>query len=141
MALDGKNLVFQGDQKVSQGAKLQIVNATDPEKVGPHTFTLIKERLLPQTKEEMKHCEKSKLKVCANIAKAHKVNFETGEIGRPNVDAREQGWDKAFGKRGDSWFTFEEGGEVERKVTAEAGKTLTYFCVIHPFMQGQIKVK
>ena len=141
MVLDGKDVFFKGAGKVAEGGDLKIVNQTNPEDIGPHTFTLVKERLLPVTKQEMKDCEKGELEVCSNVAAAHKVDFETGEVGKPVVDVRQDGWDKPFGKKGDSWFTGSEGDKHKREVTAEAGKTLHYFCVIHPFMQGKIKVK
>lgn len=141
MVLDGKDVFFTGAGKVEHGGSLKIVNTTDPEEIGPHTFTLVKERLIPDTKQEMKECERGELEVCNDVMAAHKVNFETFEVGRPSVDAREDGWDKSFGNKGDSWYTGQQGEKHKRNVSAEAGKTLHYFCVIHPFMHGQIKVK
>ena len=48
---------------------------------------------------------------------------------------------KSFGKKGDSWFTPDKGTKQSRKVSAKAGKTLYFFCAVHPFMQGKIKVE
>jgi hypothetical protein len=138
---NGKNLEFQGPHKVTKGAKLQIVNATDPQKVGPHTFTLVKKKNLPTTKQEQKDCEKGKSDVCNDVIKALKADPDTGEVKKPIVDVGKQGWDRSFGKKGDTWFTQEENSDNERKVSAKAGKTLHYFCVVHPFMHGEIKVK
>ena len=72
----GKNadLFFKGPKEVEKGTKLEIVNKTSPSKVGPHTFTLIKQNRLPSTKAEIKDCEKLKLAVCVNAFKAHEVD-------------------------------------------------------------------
>ena len=55
----GKNadLFFQGPNKVKKGSKLKIINKTLPSKVGPHTFTLIKQNRLPKSKKAIKDCE------------------------------------------------------------------------------------
>ena len=137
---NGHNLEFQGDKKVKSGSQLQIVNATDPTQVGPHTFTLVKKSELPTTKQEMKDCEKLQSKLCQDVAKAQKVNTKTFEVKKPVVDAGKKGWDKSFGKRGDTWYTQTEGEFNQRKVRAKPGTTLYYLCVVHPFMQGKIKV-
>src|SRR6185503_5092137 len=115
-------------------------NKTSPSKVGPHTFTLIKQNRLPSTKQEVKDCEKLKLAVCVNAFKAHEVDPNTFEVNRPNVEVGKKGWDKSFGKTGDSWFTGAAGDHNTRKVSANDGKTLYYFCLVHPFMQGKVKV-
>lgn len=137
--LNGKNLEFQGDRTVKAGSPLKVVNATDPKQVGPHTFTLVKRKNLPTTKSEMKECGRLQSKVCADVAKAHEVG-KTGKVGKPVVDAAKTGWDKSFGRRGDSWVSHGEGETEQRKVVAKPGTTLTYFCVVHPFMHGKIKV-
>ncbi len=141
MAADGKNLMFTGPRKVSSGSQLTIVNATDPSKVGPHTFTLVKKKNLPEGKQEIKDCAKFKTPLCVQIAKDHKVNLETGAVGKPVVDVRKKGWDKGYGKSGDSWVAQTEGDTNKRVVSAKPGTTLYYFCDVHPFMQGKLKVK
>ena len=138
----GKNadLFFKGPKEVEKGTKLEIVNKTSPSKVGPHTFTLIKKNRLPKTKKEIKACEKLELAVCVNGAEAHEVNLMTFEVNRPKVEVGKKGWDQAFGKIGDSWYTETAGEHNTRKVSADDGKTLHYYCLVHPFMQGKIKV-
>jgi hypothetical protein len=138
--MKGKQPVFAGPKRISQGEKLTIVNNTSPRAIGPHTFTLIKKAALPQGKKEFKACENFELKVCRRIIKAHRVNLDTGAVGRPNVDVGKKGWDKSFGKKGDSWVTEAKGDSRGRRAVAPVGKTLTYFCAVHPFMQGKIKV-
>jgi hypothetical protein len=140
MITKGKDLLFKGPRKIEAGAELDVINKTDPEQVGPHTFTLVKPEDLPETKKQMKDCEKLKSEFCMNIAEKHKVNLETFEIGKPSVEAGKKGWDKSFGNRGDSWFAEAKGESEARKVSAKPGTTLYYFCAVHPFMQGKIKV-
>ena len=140
MEAQGKDLFFSGPKKVEKGTKLKIVNKTLPSKVGPHTFTLVKKNRLPKGKQEIKKCEKVKLAVCENVVKAHKVDLQTGAVGKPKVEVGRKGWDKSFGKTGDSWVAEAEGAHNTRRVSANDGKTLYYFCVVHPFMQGKIKV-
>ncbi len=139
MFVKGKNLGFKGTRKVSAGAELSIVNRTDPQLVGPHTFTLIRKRKLPSTGKQMKRCEQGK-GVCAAIARAHRYDPQTNIVHRPDVDVGKAGWDRSFGKRGDSWYTETDGERTSRVVSAKPGTTLYYFCVVHPFMQGKIKV-
>ena len=137
---EGKDLRFEGDRTVEAGAKLTFVDATNPKKVGPHTFTLIKKRALPESKSEMKECGNLQ-GVCGRVAKAHELDPETFEIGKPKVDAGERGWDTSFGRTGDTFYDEKKGSRNTREVTAEAGSTLRYFCVVHPFMQGKIRVE
>lgn len=45
-----------------------------------------------------------------------------------------------FNAPGDSLFFFDD-GSISAEVTAPAGTTLKYLCAIHPWMQGEIKVR
>ena len=140
IASEGKDLLFKGPRKINSGSKLKIVNETDPRMHGPHTFSLFEKKLVPKDKQEIKDCFKFEAEVCVDVAKAHKVNFKKETVGKVSVDVGKRGWDTAFGKKGDSWVALGEGDATKRKVTAKAGTTLSYVCVIHPFMQGKIKV-
>lgn len=131
--IDGP-LAFKGPGKIEKGERLTIVNYTDPSQVGPHTFTLI--RHLPQTKQEFKNCFKPG-GACADATAAHKVDGES--VGRPNVDMGRKGWDKSWGDRGDSQLVDELNEYKSRVVRAKAG-ALHYICLVHPEMQGTIKV-
>jgi plastocyanin len=141
---DGNELFFSGPDQINQGENLRIVNMTDPQQVGPHTFSLTKQSLIPSNGNEAKSCGRlEKESVCDNIAKAHEVNLNTGRVGRKFVDSGKEGWNLLFreqGKKGDSWYTEEEGDEKTEVVSAREGKTLSYFCVIHPEMQDEITV-
>jgi hypothetical protein len=136
----GKQMGFKGPRTVKAGSELAIVNDTDPQQVGPHTFTLVSKKQLPTGRKQMKNCERIKSKLCKRIVRAHRANPKTGVVKRPDVDVGKSGWDRSFGKRGDSWFMPGLGSSTERIVSAKPGTTLHYFCVIHPWMQGKIKV-
>jgi hypothetical protein len=141
MELEGKRAFFAGAKSVESGSDLAIVNNTDPREIGPHTFTLVEKSELPKGEQEMKDCFKFKSEFCLKIVKHHKVNLKTGEIGKPDIDVGKKGWDASYGKKGDSWATAEEGEETDRVVSAKPGSKLFYFCLVHPDMQGKVKVK
>jgi plastocyanin len=144
MVQDGDELFFEGPATINPGANLRIVNTTDPQQIGPHTFSLTKQNLIPSSAKEAKACGKlEKDTVCDNIAKAHEVNLQNGKVGRKFVDSGKEGWNLLFrdqGQKGDSWYTEEQDDEKPEVVAARPGKTLSYFCVIHPQMQGEIQV-
>jgi len=118
-------LDFTGPTSVAQGQTLRIVNNTDPQQVGPHTFTLVKKGRKPY----------------ARIIRAHEVD-QNGNVGRRTVDSGRTGWNRVFTfqHRGDSWYVDEEDKSQTRVVSAAAGRTIRYFCAIHPFMKGQFDV-
>ena len=132
---------FLGPDFVATTQDLTVINKTKPNRIGPHTFTLIKESLLPEGKQKRK-CFNLEYKPCRKVVRAHRVNFETGEVARPIVEKGLEGWDTFFTSTatGDSWFTETKDEEHVRQVTAASGETLAFFCVVHPFMQGKIEV-
>jgi hypothetical protein len=137
--LKGKRPFFKGPKRISQGEKLTVLNTTSPKKIGPHTFTLIKPSLVPNNKAERKACGHG-AGVCGRVAAAHKFNPQTEQINKPDVDVGGKGWNKSFGKKGDTWFTQAKGASETRRVSAPVGTVLTYFCAVHPRMQGKIRV-
>ena len=143
MTMNGNQLEFTGAETVTRGSSLTIVNNTDPEVVGPHTFTLVKQKLIPDSNKEVKACFKGEREsVCRKVYKAHEVNFQTGKVGKKFVDSGQVGWNSRFRERGigDSWVAERENARRSAVVSARAGKTLPYFCVIHPEMRGSIDV-
>jgi plastocyanin len=91
----------------------------------PHTITIVAARELPTRIDPCRACEK-----------AQQAHFPQGpqgpptpvvNVGRPGLDAP-----------GDSvlWMS----GRVKVKVSAPAGTVLRYFCAVHPWMQGTIRV-
>jgi hypothetical protein len=140
IVMDGKEPVFQGPLKISSGTDLTILNSTSPKQIGPHSFTLVDKSELPKTRQEVKDCFKFKNPFCVNIFQKHKVNFQKETVGKPSLEFGKDGWDKSFGNKGDSWITLAQDESETRVLSAKPGTTLYYMCVIHPFMQGKIKV-
>lgn len=133
---------FTGSTTVTAGAPLRIRNLSDPEKIGPHTFTLVAANAVPRSQKAMKTCF-TPGKLCMTVAIAHEFDEKTEKINRPLVEAGQPGWDKRFSRtvrKGDSWFTEKKGETFEQPVAARAGTVLRYFCAVHPEMQGKIKV-
>jgi hypothetical protein len=133
--LKGKHPFFKGPKRITQGEKLTVLNQTAVQKIGPHTFSLVKPVLIPRTKKARKRCT-----LCETIGIAHKFNPKTEKVNKPKVEAGEKGWDKSFGKKGDSWYTDAKGQKHARRVSAPVGTVLTYFCAVHPTMKGKIRV-
>ncbi len=132
---------FVGDESVASGQDLKIVNNSKPKEIGPHTFSLVEEGSLPTTNKQMKKCGKIELPVCVNIFKTHDVSKKF-IVKTPDVDKGEKGWDTSFddNDKGDTWYTETKNESETRTVTADAGSTLYYFCIVHPEMQGSIGV-
>ena len=144
MVLKDKKLSFEGPETIEEGAKLEILNQTNPRQVGPHTFSLVTKSSLPKTKQAEKNCFTPK-HICFSIAQWQHFNPKTEKVGLDLATAGPAGWSTAgdnSGKRGDSWFTGESkpGTHITQVVTARAGTTLYYVCAIHPWMQGSVKV-
>jgi plastocyanin len=95
----------------------------------PHTLSLVTKRGLP-TGFSAKGCPQ-----CGPLMQAHQADQQTGQVGVPLVDVGAAGFDRP----GDSQFIPPKRG-ISFKVTAKKGTTLYYFCVVHPWMQGEIKV-
>lgn len=143
MVAKGHEPSFKAPKTVKAGTTLRIVNDSSPKKVGPHTFTLVTGKNMPTSNKKQKQCSQADGQgdgVCDRIAAAHKFDPKTFKVNKPSVDVGKKGWDKPFGKKGDSWYTEKEGEITGRKVSAKPGTVLRYFCVVHPFMQGKIKV-
>jgi hypothetical protein len=138
----GKDLFFTAPPTVEAGTNLKIKNKTNPKQVGPHTFSLVKPGDLPTTRKQIKACAKKFKGLCGAVVKWHDVNLQTGEIGENPVEVGKQGWDRQgnLKRKGDSWVAERKGEAFSRKVTAKPGKTLHFFCAVHPEMQGEIEV-
>jgi len=142
MKKKGKDLFFKGPATVEAGTNLKIKNQTNPKQVGPHTFSLVAPNTLPTTNQQIKACGKKLKGICGAVVQWHDVDIQTNEIGENPVEVGKQGWDRQgnLKKKGDSWIAERKGESFSRKVTAKPGKTLHYFCAVHPFMQGEIEV-
>jgi hypothetical protein len=123
--------------RVRTGGTLHVVNTAADE--GPHTFTVVKKKDLPTTAKKVLNC-----KICNTLAAAHGADPNTeappkfqylengvGQNTPPDVD-----------RPGDSGVTGpgQQGESIDLHVTAKAGKTLHFMCLIHPWMQAKVIV-
>lgn len=132
---------FTGSTSIATGQVLRIRNLSNPKTIGPHTFTLVTAAVVPRTPKAQKDCF-TPGKICLIGATAHEFNPRTEKIGKPLVEAGQPGWDKRFTKtvKGDSWYTETWRETFEQVVSAKAGTNLKYMCLVHPEMQGTLKV-
>jgi plastocyanin len=121
---------------VTSGSVVRWVD-NDEDADDPHTVTIADQADLPQTIEQGDACfEPGGL--CIQTLEAHDPGLDelppfnfVVNTGGPGLDAR-----------GDSLlFAGPFAPSVEAQVTAPAGSTLYYLCVIHPWMQGRINVR
>ena len=143
MERDGKKLFFNAPPTVEAGTTLKIKNKTNPRAVGPHTFSLVKPKFLPEGNKEIKACSRKLAAICGAVAfKWHRIDPETFEVTENPVVVGKDGWDKqgSLKQKGDSWISDRKKQAFKREVSAPAGKTLTFLCVVHAEMQGQITV-
>ena len=105
---------------------------------GPHTFSVVRKKDLPKTGKQVNNC-----KICEKLGKAHGADPNSpapptfqylengvGQNTPPNLD-----------RPGDSGITGpNKGDKITFKVTAKAGNTLRFMCIIHPWMQARLKV-
>jgi plastocyanin len=110
---------------VTSGQQFSWVNQAKAQ--DPHTISLVNK--LPKSFD----CEE-----CGAYEAKHAVD-DNGEPANPVVDEGAQGFDTPGG---DS-VAIPPGGKGSGKilVSAPAGTTLKYLCLIHPWMQARIKVK
>lgn len=133
---------FDGPESVPTGAQLTVVNQTSQREIGPHFFTIAKDEDIPRSGRENKKCFKFEKGICKQIVKAHDANPRTGKVRTQLATKGLEGWDTEFSNRtkGDSWFTKKKDEEISQVVSAPTGKTLSFFCLIHPGMEGEIDV-
>lgn len=135
-------LVFDGPETISRGDVLRVKSLTDGRKVGPHTFSLVRRQLLPNSRSERRSCF-APGKICRKIALWHGSDGESPPS-EPDSETGRRGWDwegDRGDRKGDSWYTgVKRGNGTRRVVSAPVGTTLHFMCAIHPNMHGQIKV-
>jgi hypothetical protein len=134
-------LTFVGPEAVAEGDQLEVVDKTNPQKVGPVTFSLVRRGYLPKTRHAQAICF-TPGRICWAIAEWQGVHGE----GVPTINPAEAGapgWDTMGTKTapGDSWYSgTERGGRFAQEVTAKAGTRLWFMDAIHPWLRGTIKV-
>ena len=138
------SLKFVAPETVHEGDQLEVVNDTNPQKVGPHTFSLVTKGSIPKTAKARQLCFTSN-HICKAIADWHGVKGEGAPTINP-AEAGAEGWDTmgSLTKKGDSWFTgHKPHASIVQEVTADASstpKTIYFMCAIHPWMHGRITV-
>jgi hypothetical protein len=132
------NLRWDKDKyTVPSGGTVHIVNLAADE--GPHTFTVVATKDEPKTGLQIVNC-----KICNILGKAHGANPNSdappkfqfledgvGQSTPPDVDKPGDSGVTGKGKKGES---------IDLKVTAPAGTTLHFICLIHPWMQAELDV-
>lgn len=137
----GGRLKFVGPATVAEGDTLEIVNETNPLKVGPVTFSLVRPGSLPKTKVAQARCF-TPGHICWAIAEWQGV----GSDGLPTINPSEAGlpgWDTpgTMTSPGDSWFSgLTPGAAFAQEVTAKAPGRLWFMDAIHPFLRGTVKI-
>jgi hypothetical protein len=137
----GGKLRYVGPTTVAEGDTLEIVNKTNPLKVGPVTFSLVRPGQIPKTKPAQARCF-TPGHICWSIAEWHGV----GGDGLPTINPAEAGlpgWDTPGTSTtpGDSWYSGSTpGSSFAQEVTATAPRRLWFMDAIHPFLRGTIKV-
>ena len=108
----------------------EVTWSHDDRTSAPHTVSILDASDLPGSIEEVFECV-----ICNEFGAAH-FGPDFGGPFTPVVDVGAPGFDQA----GDSVF-FEHGEAFTMMISAPPGSTLAYFCAIHPWMQGTIKVR
>ena len=98
----------------------------------PHTISLVERSDLPRSFRQMEKCFGG---ACGQIAAGHGVTGPEDKPDNPLVQVGAAGFDAP----GDSALFM--GDPVRLKITAKAGTTLHYLCIIHPWMQGRMAVR
>ena len=140
---DGKKgLRFVAPKFIYAGEELTVLNTTNPHKVGPHTFSMVEESLIPKTRKARQRCFTPK-HICMAIAHWHGVKGN-GPVKQNPAKAGEPGWDTEgnLTTKGDSWFSGEKPkATITQVVSAPGGTESTFMCAIHPWMHGSIEVR
>jgi hypothetical protein len=134
-------LKFVGPKTVTEGDELEIVDRTNPQKVGPVTFSLVRRGYLPKTRRAQAICF-TPGHICWSIAEWQGVHGEGVPTINP-AEAGSPGWDTmgTTSAPGDSWYSgTERGGRFAQEVTAKAGTRLWFMDAIHPWLRGTVKV-
>ena len=134
-------LRFVGPATVTAGDQLRIVNRTNPEQVGPLTFSLVTRGVVPRSAAARRNCALPG-HICSAIAGWHGYGASERVEINP-VKAGPPGWSTpgdAKGRVGDSWFTDERGESFSQVVSPLAPSVLYYFDAIHPWLHGRLTV-
>ncbi len=98
----------------------------------PHTFSIVKKSQVPRTAKQAERCT-----VCRALGMAHGVP-ENGE-GPPTIPVVDKGA-TGLSSPAES-VAFGPKQTLKVKITAKTGRTLSFLCAIHPWMQGKLAVR
>ena len=126
-----------GTVTVRPGERVTWVNQRG-RRAQPHTVTVVRAALLPNTLGEVERCFSPRGPCRFGAAHLNDPdNFESGLRTR-RVNRGRTGLDR----QGDSLFLGPPGARrISARVTAPAGRNLHYFCALHPWMQGTLRVR
>jgi plastocyanin len=140
---DNQRFVTPAKNKVKAGATVKVVNKTQGE---PHTLTFTTKQFVPQSFDVNEA-------LMGNLFTAHQVD-PNNEEAPPGVFTVDDGQALADGAtwevnspftdtsaNGDSAFIAPGQNGPSFKVTATKGSTLYFFCAVHPWMSGKLRVK
>jgi hypothetical protein len=97
----------------------------------PHTLTILRPAQVPRTVAQMFVCQ-----ICEQIEAQHDPGLDQQPPFVYRVNKGRPGLDVA----GDSLLIDADHPVIRARVTAPAGTTLPFICVIHPWMQGRLVV-
>ena len=126
---------------VHSGSTLTIVNKVPPNgNPEPHTFSVVTKSQQPLTQKRLAACNVlGPGSICRTLAIAHGVNPNQPPQGPPpNLVVNKGG--TGIDAPGDSVFLAPGFKTQALQITAKPGTTLYYMCIVHPWMQGKIKV-
>jgi hypothetical protein len=123
-----------GTLHIQHGATLTFREGTPPfpEALEAHTLSIVNRADLPRTLKELFFCD-----VCGPISEAH----DPGNDGQPPFVYRVNKGAPGLNQPGDSLLVDPDHPVIRARVTAPAGTTLRYMCVIHSWMQGKLVVE
>lgn len=122
---------------VRSGGTVRVLNGDGQS--GPHTFTVLAKKDMPRTLRALFTC-----RACNELTRAHGANPDSedpprfaflengvGQDSPPNID-----------RPGDSALVEpRRGASINLDVTARAGTTLYFICLVHPWMQAKLQVQ
>jgi hypothetical protein len=118
---------------IKSGGTLTVRNRSD----APHTLSFVPKGKLPRTEAQMNNCQAPGT-ICGDLGVAHAID-DSGNPTKAVVDINQPGIDTAS-TGGDSWV-FGPHQTMKLKVSAKKGANLWFMCAIHPWMQGELKVR
>ncbi len=122
---------------VRSGGTVRVVNGEGGS--GPHTLTVLGRRDLPRTIRTLFNC-----RACNELTRAH--GADPNSEAPPRFPFLENGVGQQtppdLDRPGDSGLVGERRGDaISFDVTARAGTTLYFICLIHPWMQAKLQVQ